>query len=302
MGFNPAIPIEHAEPADHRARSATCSRSVPTASPRVGGARRRSSRWGPTWPIRYGLYDARGYDYPVERRYDRLWRATAGPGGDLIPPTAFAVPTRQGDADAEPPERDRPAPGARRRAAAAAGPPAAPTRARTRSVYRNANALPRAFMVDSQRTVRGEDAAMGAVMDGDVDLRDVAVTERRVPGLAEAGAAIAGRPARGQRPPGGLRARGGRGSRRRRGGRRCWCSPTCTSRAGRRAWTAARCRARARELLLRGVPLAAGDHSVELRYEPASWRAGWIVSLLGCLILVALTALGLRGRRRARSR
>ncbi len=46
--------------------------------------------------------------------------------------------------------------------------------------------------------------------------------------------------------------------------------------------------------LLKGVPLAAGDHSVELRYEPASWRAGWIVSLLGCLILVALTALGLR--------
>ena len=26
--------------------------------------------------MRYGLYDARGYDYPVERRYDRLWRHT----------------------------------------------------------------------------------------------------------------------------------------------------------------------------------------------------------------------------------
>ena len=51
--------------------------------------------------------------------------------------------------------------------------------------------------------------------------------------------------------------------------------------------------ARARELpAARASRWPPGAHSVELRYEPASWRAGWIVSLLGCLMLVALTVAG----------
>ena len=31
--------------------------------------------------------------------------------------------------------------------------------------------------------------------------------------------------------------------------------------------------------LLRGVAVPAGTHRVEFRYEPLSWRVGWIVSL-----------------------
>ena len=50
--------------------------------------------------------------------------------------------------------------------------------------------------------------------------------------------------------------------------------------------------------LLRATPLPAGRHRVELRYEPASWRIGWIVSLLALAGLVAVVALGLRARRR----
>ena len=42
----------------------------------------------PDLAMRYGLYDARGYDYPVERRYDTLWRTAATTGGDFIEPTA----------------------------------------------------------------------------------------------------------------------------------------------------------------------------------------------------------------------
>ena len=40
------------------------------------------------------------------------------------------------------------------------------------------------------------------------------------------------------------------------------------------------------DYLLRGVQLPAGAHRVEFRYEPASWRIGWIVSLLALVVLV----------------
>ena len=73
-------------------RSDTCSRGGRTASP----AWNRPGIVQPLRPdlaMRYGLYDARGYDYPVERRYDGFWRATAGPPATSIPPTARAEPT-----------------------------------------------------------------------------------------------------------------------------------------------------------------------------------------------------------------
>ena len=50
--------------------------------------------------------------------------------------------------------------------------------------------------------------------------------------------------------------------------------------------------------LLRATPLPAGRHRVELRYEPASWRAGWIVSLFALVALAATLVVGLRARRR----
>ena len=53
------------------------------------------------------------------------------------------------------------------------------------------------------------------------------------------------------------------------------------------------------DYLLRGVAVPAGEHTVELRYRPAAWRAGWIVSLVALVALGAATAGGLRRRRRA---
>jgi hypothetical protein len=41
----------------------------------------------------------------------------------------------------------------------------------------------------------------------------------------------------------------------------------------------------------------AGAHRVEFRYEPASWRAGWIVSSLALLVILAAAAIGWRRRR-----
>jgi len=41
------------------------------------------------------------------------------------------------------------------------------------------------------------------------------------------------------------------------------------------------------DYLLRGVPIGAGEHRIVMTYEPWSWRAGWIVSLLAALGLLA---------------
>lgn len=49
---------------------------------------------------------------------------------------------------------------------------------------------------------------------------------------------------------------------------------------------------------LRGVPLPAGEHTVELRYEPAELRVGLIVSLLAYLGLAGMIVWSLWGRRR----
>jgi hypothetical protein len=49
--------------------------------------------------------------------------------------------------------------------------------------------------------------------------------------------------------------------------------------------------------LLRGTTVPAGRHLVEFRYEPASWRIGWIVSLVALVGLIVTVAIGLLGRR-----
>ena len=50
--------------------------------------------------------------------------------------------------------------------------------------------------------------------------------------------------------------------------------------------------------LLRAVPVPAGEHMVELRYESWSLRIGLAVSLVSCLALVTLAAAGARRRRK----
>ena len=51
------------------------------------------------------------------------------------------------------------------------------------------------------------------------------------------------------------------------------------------------------DYLLRGTTLPPGRHRVEFRYEPLSWRVGWIVSLVALLVTVAVVVLGVRARR-----
>ena len=51
------------------------------------------------------------------------------------------------------------------------------------------------------------------------------------------------------------------------------------------------------DYLIRGVVVPPGRHRVELRYQPASWRAGWILSLVTALGLTAAVLVPLRRRR-----
>ena len=51
------------------------------------------------------------------------------------------------------------------------------------------------------------------------------------------------------------------------------------------------------DYLIRGVAVPGGAHRVEFRYEPASWRAGWIISTLALLVIAGAAAFGWRRRR-----
>ena len=92
MGQTPAIAVDHADaagttPALRYLRAQRPNRFVGLAR---RWARRRSR---PTSRCASGLYDARSYDVPVERRYDRLWRRAIQDGGPTEFPTNTAVLT-----------------------------------------------------------------------------------------------------------------------------------------------------------------------------------------------------------------
>ena len=293
MGFNPAIPVDHAE----QPRTGAL-RYLQSRSPNRFAGLNRPGIGQPLQPdlaMRYDLYDARGYDYPVEQRYDAFWRATAAPAGDLVPPTGRAEPTVRSlralsllsvtDVIQDPSDPPSRLPGLR---VAYSGPDA--------RIYRNVRAVPRAFLVGGQRPVDGEDAALAATIAPGFDARRVAITEEPVPGLPRRAAA-----------------------------------PTGTARVTRydREDVTVAVSARARSLLvltdvhypgwkatvdgrpaeiervdylLRGLVVPRGTHRVEFRYEPASWRIGWIVSVLAVLTVLAVALAAAARRRSPRAR
>jgi hypothetical protein len=294
MGFNPAIPIEHAEQPTTAAIRYLQSRTPNrfTGVDRPGAIQ----PLGPDLAMRYELYDARGYDYPVVRRFDRLWRATVGPPGDLIPPTTVAQPTRRAlrtlsllsvtDVIQDSEDERLRLPGLR---LAYSGPDA--------RIYRNTRALPRAFLVDRQRSVQGEEAALAAVTEDATDTRRVAVIEGRLPGLVEHTLPA---PSGG---PGTARLVSYEAERvvaRASTARPALLVLTDIHYPGWRAWVNGRPVPVERvDYLLRGVLIPPGTHTVELRYRPASWRAGWILSVVAASGLAGIALVGLR-RRRAR--
>ena len=296
MGFNPSIPIRNA------AMPVTGAiRYLQSQRPNrfVGVSTNITFQPLPAdLAMDYGLYDARGYDYPAEKRYDTMWRRNVAPGvPDFAQPieTASATPASLRALDllsvsdllTDPRLPALHEPGLR---VAYRGPDAI--------VYSNANALPRVFLADRQETVAGDSAALVAATADGFDRRHVIVTEHRVPGLLPAGAGTAPSAGSARLLSYGAERITAEASTRR-------SSMLVLTDVSYPGWTVTvdghAAPIERVDYLLRGVALAPGTHQIVFRYQPASFRAGWIISLIALLAVVTTAVLGLRLRRRSHS-
>jgi hypothetical protein len=159
-------------------------------------------------------------------------------------------------------------------------------------VYRNPAALPRVFLVGRQQTVAGEDEALRTVTAPGFDGRNVAVTESAVPGIAQDGTGA-----------------GGTAQLVSYGAERVVTKATASRRSllvltdvhfpGWKATVDGHSVPIERvDYLLRGVVVPPGTHRVEFSYEPSSFRAGWIIAVVGLLAVLAAATVGLRRRGR----
>ena len=302
MGFNPAIPIKTAAPPTTGA-----IRYLQSHRPNrfIGVSTLQLSQPLPSdLAMHFGLYDARGYDFPVEKRFDALWRRSIAPSiGDFTQPEEFAGATPAAlralsllsvrDLMIGPLQAIKfPLHGPGLKVA---------YRGSDAVVYANENALPRVFVVNRQRTVRGENAALAAVTAAGFDGRTVAITERPMAGVPQAAAAG---------PQAGA-AGAGSATLKTYDPEHVVIDAT-TSTNGLLVvtddfypgWTAKvdghSVPVGRVDYLLRGVALTPGRHTVEFNYEPASWTIGWIISLLTLLGLLVAVATAVAGARRSR--
>ena len=294
MGFNPAIPIARAAPPVTGAISYLRTR-VPNRF--VGISTSFLSQPLPAdTAMDFGLYDARGYDYPVEKRFDALWRRSVAPHvGDFTQPVEFASATPQSihalslfsvaDLIYEP--LDPPPPGL----------PVA-YRGSDAAIYANPAALPRTFVVNRQETVHGEAAALDAVTAPSFDGHGLAVTEHAIAGIPQAASAAP--------------APGATASLRSYGAQRVVIDATTPDTGllvltddfypGWKVTVDGHSEPIEHvDYVLRGVRLAPGHHTVEFRYQPLSWRIGWIISLISLVAITAAAAVGLLAKRRSRA-
>jgi hypothetical protein len=295
IGYNPAIDradaVQPATPAIRMLARASPARFVSTGDIPQDAI-----------PMNFGLFEARGYDLPVEERFDRLWRTQLSPEfptqvgiyPQYIPLSLPRVTPRRlhalsvlGVTQVMAPVSDPPlrVPGLR---LLHDGPDA--------RVYANAGAQPRAAVVGEQRVVGSGDDALRAIAAPDFDLRGVVVTERPLPGIADVrGDAAAGAPAGDARIVPSDPDRLVVDATARRPGvlvvSDTW-APGWTATVDGRAADVERV-----DYVFRGVRVGAGRHHVVFAYRPLSWRIGWIVSLLALLGLLATVVVG-RGRAR----
>jgi hypothetical protein len=248
----------------------------------------------------YGLLDARSHDPPIETRYYKLWTtAIQGEfpaGQELRHPAVPALdPHALAALDLLSVRDVLVAPGA--------PVPRLPGLQLAYSgtdadVYRNLDALPRAFLVSSQRVIRTERDQLRAVERPGFPRRGVVVTDRPLAGIPLAGSTASGATRSAQilsyAPekvrilvhakresvlvltddyfPG-------------------WIASVNGHRAG-----IARV-----DYLMRGVRVGAGTSTVTFSYQPSSWRVGWIISLAAFVVWLGLLLSAVRARRRARA-
>ncbi|HEY7599121.1 MAG TPA: YfhO family protein, partial [Candidatus Limnocylindrales bacterium] len=248
----------------------------------------------PDMAMNFDLYDARGYDYPAEKRYDKLWRRNVAPGvPDFTQPIVLATATPASiralsllsvtDFLQDPEEEPLKAPGLELTYDEADG-----------RIYRNPAALPRVFLVGRQQTVASEGEALRTVTTPGFDGRSVAVTEKAVAGIPSSGAG--GSSGSASLVSYGAEKVVAKASARRR-------SLLVLTDVHFPGWKATvdgeEVPIERVDYLLRGVVVPPGTHTVEFTYEPASFRAGWIIAVLGLLAVLAAVIVGLRRRERS---
>jgi Bacterial membrane protein YfhO len=293
IGYNPAIDREYAsQPATGAIRYLE----------RRGLARFVSMEDIPqnVIPLRFGLYEARGYDLPIMRRFDRFWRSQISPESASVAKGLLDIPLTVREVTPR-----------ALRALRLLGvtdllqPPTAPVLRASglrlayegpdARVYRIAEALPRAFIVPTQRPVGDDDEALDAITRADFDPRRIAVTEERLPGLATP------REQPGRTPGSArievyepervvVRARASVPGLVVLGDNHF---PGWKAEVDGRPATITRV-----DYLFRGVRVGPGTHTIEFRYEPLSWTIGWIISIVSLVAL--LLAVGIGRRRRSR--
>ena len=230
----------------------------------------------PNLATEYGLFDVRGYDFPVERHYDRLWRTQIQPGhflsaralGQLNEPALRALSLLSVSDIMLP--LGFPAPVGPRLRIAYRGPDAI--------VYANDRALPRAFVTHAQRVVADEDAAFAAVTDPSFDAQGVVVTEHSFPEIpTSVPPAAFGHAEILEYQPERVVIRATSAT----------SGILVLTDVAFPGWRAAvddhDTEVYRVDYLLRGVPIAPGTHTVEFSYEPLSFRIGVWVSVLTLL-------------------
>jgi hypothetical protein len=297
VGFNPAVATPEAiQPSTEGMRYLQARRPARFVGLR-STALASMSPIPPNIAMRWSLYDARGYDFPVEDRYTRLWdegieKLLPQPRFQVsrLTPRALRTLSLLSVTDIAQDPRDNPIESTGLRVAYD-GPDL--------RVYRNGSALPRAFVVYEQETVQGRDAALRAVLDPALDPHQTAVTEHQIEGVPTGSGTETG--------DAGTQIVGDAGTQiveytpervvlhataRRRG----LLVLTDTFFPGWDATVDGEDAPIHRvNYLHRGVVIPRGAHTVTFSYRPASWRVGWIVT---CLTLVGILVWAWLSRRR----
>jgi hypothetical protein len=298
MGFNPAIRQSTAVPP-----ATGAIRYLQSQRPNrfIGVSTLQLSQPIPSdLSLHFGLYDARGYDFPVEKRFDALWRKNVAPGvGDFTQPEEFASATPASlraldllsvsDLIVGPLQAIK---------SPVRGPGISVAyQGKDAVVYHNANALPRVFVVSRQHTVGDDQAALDTVTTPGFDGRGVAVTESALPGLPQATRSA---------PPAGASAQLTH-----YGAEKIVISAHATAPSlvvltddFYPGWTATvdghTAPIQRVDYTLRGVAVGPGHHTIVMRYQPTSWTIGLIITLLSLAAVLGAVGYGVVTRRRGR--
>ena len=295
MGYNPGIPVDHAEqPATGAIRYLKSQLPDRFVGLDATNTEARLPPMAPDVAMRYGLYDARGYDYPIERRYDRFWKENVAGKPECL--YAFC-PQTAGFSDKAlralgllgvghllQDVRDDPL--------SVEGAQLAYDGSDAR-VYTNPHALPRAFLVGGQAVMPDDEQAYAAVTSAEFEPRAVAVTHEPAPGVATAAGSASASAGSAQIS----KYEDERVVVEASADRPSLLVLTDSWAPGWKAKVDGRDADVQRvDYLIRGVAVPAGKHTVEFRYQPATWTWGWAISLITLLGLIAAALIGWRRR------